>query len=357
MDHGTDVVVIVVGHGDTQKEFAVHKRLICGLSTFFNKTFNGAFKESAEQRVELPDENPMVFEAFYEFLYAGKMRSSYRYTKGVIAAAHFWLRLYRMGDRLLMRGSFQGSARDRFNHLFPSDAETVPSTDLIQEIFDEDPPLETFERHLVQHTAYWLDVKSQYLSKSRLDEWKEGLRANERFGTAVAITMIEMRSPLYPGINSHPSESSDGFRIHIELWTGRTVAVIVNLSDMTRDLKVKIPVYSLDQRVWLNDVELRNGRPLFDFAVEPESVLRLGRHETHHRGSLQLFVKKVAGATFDIWVDPLDTIDHVQSEIYGEAGIPVKEQRLFYGGGQFDDARTLDSYGIVNGDTILLDLC
>jgi hypothetical protein len=65
---GTELVTIYVGKA--RKEFVIHKKLICETAPFFDKAFNGGFKEK-EGTMELPEDGPSAFDLFVELLYSG----------------------------------------------------------------------------------------------------------------------------------------------------------------------------------------------------------------------------------------------------------------------------------------------
>jgi hypothetical protein len=70
---GEDMVVIDAGTNsftmETKQRFHIHKGLICQKSDFFNKLFNGGFKEAVTQSATLPEEHPKVFGIFVSWLY------------------------------------------------------------------------------------------------------------------------------------------------------------------------------------------------------------------------------------------------------------------------------------------------
>ncbi|TIA13725.1 hypothetical protein D6C80_06131 [Aureobasidium pullulans] len=63
-----ETVKILVGPG--KEAYSVHKELLCFYSDFFRAAFNGSFKEAIESRIELPDAEVSIFEAFQTWLYA-----------------------------------------------------------------------------------------------------------------------------------------------------------------------------------------------------------------------------------------------------------------------------------------------
>lgn len=68
---GDQTVSIVVGA--EKRAFAMHKMLLCSSSDYFRAALDGGFKEAAEQRIELLEDNPKVFERFQLWLYTGNV--------------------------------------------------------------------------------------------------------------------------------------------------------------------------------------------------------------------------------------------------------------------------------------------
>jgi hypothetical protein len=60
---------VIVGTGVTSKSFALHKNLACARSKFFDACLSGNRKESVGAPVELPDDNPDVFQLYTQSLY------------------------------------------------------------------------------------------------------------------------------------------------------------------------------------------------------------------------------------------------------------------------------------------------
>ncbi|KAM0141390.1 hypothetical protein ACHAP3_002253 [Botrytis cinerea] len=67
---GHELVTIVVGK--EKRKFAVHKQLICESVAYFRGAFSaGGFKESQECSMDMPEDEPGVFEYFMHWLYRG----------------------------------------------------------------------------------------------------------------------------------------------------------------------------------------------------------------------------------------------------------------------------------------------
>ncbi|KAK5279938.1 hypothetical protein LTR40_007081, partial [Exophiala xenobiotica] len=69
LNWGTQTVKVIVG--TTQKEYVVHKRLLCAASKFFERALNGQLAASLSQEVKLPEDDPVLFACVYDWLYFG----------------------------------------------------------------------------------------------------------------------------------------------------------------------------------------------------------------------------------------------------------------------------------------------
>jgi hypothetical protein len=62
---GTDMVDIYVGgehFREPNKLFRAHKALLCSKIPYFDKMFNGGFKEAIENVANLPEDHPQSFD-------------------------------------------------------------------------------------------------------------------------------------------------------------------------------------------------------------------------------------------------------------------------------------------------------
>ncbi len=60
----SNCITVKVGSGDKAYVFGVHENLICEPSSFFRAALNGTWKELVDQIVDLPDDDPEVFELY-----------------------------------------------------------------------------------------------------------------------------------------------------------------------------------------------------------------------------------------------------------------------------------------------------
>jgi hypothetical protein len=70
------IVTIIVGPDRSQRTFYVYKRLLTHYSIYFRTALKDCWLEGTTKKVILSDEIPEVFQAFFTWLYAGRLYSS-----------------------------------------------------------------------------------------------------------------------------------------------------------------------------------------------------------------------------------------------------------------------------------------
>jgi len=71
------------------------------------------------------------------------------------------------------------------------------------------------------------------------------------------------------------------------------------------------------------------------------------------KGSMQILVKSMQGS-WNMNVDPLDSIESLKTQIKKKEGIPQDQQRLIFGEMKLEDGRTLSDYNIQNNSILFL---
>lgn len=105
--------------GPSQTVWRLHENLLSGTSDFFRAAFNSGFKESLEDRLLLPEDDPQAFELFVRWLYA-------RALQGLTGAPEMNAELQLFGSST---SSTSSSSRRDPGFLFSTSVTTpIPST-------------------------------------------------------------------------------------------------------------------------------------------------------------------------------------------------------------------------------------
>ncbi|KAL1979195.1 hypothetical protein VTN96DRAFT_6523 [Rasamsonia emersonii] len=80
------------------QEFKVHRLVVCGRSEYFSRLFNGNWAETAENVVQLKDDDPRAVEAMVHFMYGYEYDSSGS-DRGRISPILFNVKVYQLADK------------------------------------------------------------------------------------------------------------------------------------------------------------------------------------------------------------------------------------------------------------------
>jgi hypothetical protein len=162
---------VFVGTGKDIATWTIPKALLSHHSEFFRAACNGPFKEGLENRISLPDADPIVFQAFVRWLYFAALSVKWvAEDDDVYLGLSFWVL-----DNQLIAPAFQDCVMRRLynDHAFSED--------------DEEEPYHFTKDELVwcwSHTApnsllrmFVLDMLAQHWAyRTALSEDKEGWR-------------------------------------------------------------------------------------------------------------------------------------------------------------------------------------
>ena len=86
-----ELVEVMVGDGEEQAEWIIHRKLLVNDSEFAKCALGGNFKENKEQIIRFPEEHPEVFDLYCKFLYTGLI---------LTFSLELLVQMYTLGDRL-----------------------------------------------------------------------------------------------------------------------------------------------------------------------------------------------------------------------------------------------------------------
>ncbi|KAJ8029358.1 Polyubiquitin-C [Holothuria leucospilota] len=149
--------------------------------------------------------------------------------------------------------------------------------------------------------------------------------------------------------------SWNDIKIFVKTMTEKTLLFKVNPGETVASLKSKIQdeigIPFAMQRLFFGAEELENDRIIFDYKIQEWSHLQLS---VHLPGDMQIFVETFSGSTTIVEVESSDTIERVKSKIQDIRGTPADKQRLFFGGCELAESRTLADYNIQNQSIVRL---
>ena len=159
----------------------------------------------------------------------------------------------------------------------------------------------------------------------------------------------------------------DPMKVFVKTHTQKIVVLDMEASTTIRMIKTKIEEEEgipLDQqRVTFDGRQLEDDRTLSYYEIPRESILylELGVREsvlkffeqiTVSRSEMQiLFVKTQTGNTIVLYVNALDTIKNVKTQIHD---IPVDRQVMIFAGKELEDGCTLSQYEVQNESTVYI---
>ena len=107
------VITVNVGTDSAKEMFVIHKELICHHSAFFRTAMQGTWIEAKRGLVELPDDSPVIFWVFQNWLYSQQLRLEDSQEQDYLLHINMFI----FGDKIGVP-AFQNAALDRLPGIF-----------------------------------------------------------------------------------------------------------------------------------------------------------------------------------------------------------------------------------------------
>ena len=221
MNYGETIVKVLVGSGDNQKIFSVHKNLLCAASEYLESDLNcRSYLGSQEMTLTLEyleNTDHCTFEVIQRWIYSGTVDNASSYAGGDdLYEDQFWLDVYLLADYLEVR-AIQVIAFERFETVFPCEKPIVlPSKEFIKKLYKRGRSTKALQAYIARHSAYWM-----LRTPRKADKWKTLLASNPCYGMDVSMCFSELL-PLQardPEIldREHPAYSRGTFAVYYNL--------------------------------------------------------------------------------------------------------------------------------------------
>lgn len=187
--------------GEERKKWAVHAKLLCSKSKFFDNYFNGHDEQQPQDNMHLPREEPKLFALLIRWLYGTAFANSggtriFRFSPpdGKDTTVRDYIGLYILGDKIQIMG-VKNAAIDALYAYFGPDAEKAvdevrhPDLRDIQYAFENTLPDSHMRRLLIAHALFHLFGKKRR-SAPLPPAWEDVISQNGE----IAWAMVKMLS-------------------------------------------------------------------------------------------------------------------------------------------------------------------
>jgi hypothetical protein len=114
---GSDIVKLCVGDPKSPTIFQAHKKILCKKVTYFDKMFNGNFKEGAEQCATFPEDDPLIWKSLIGWVYSGLVEEPTSRTINPCDLTTDKIKIYALAEKYGII-ELQDKTMDPLNHHF-----------------------------------------------------------------------------------------------------------------------------------------------------------------------------------------------------------------------------------------------
>ncbi|KAM5432313.1 hypothetical protein McanMca71_007888 [Microsporum canis] len=143
----TDLVIRTV-----DDDFKVHKVVVCGQSEYFTRLFDGDWKETAENVVDLSKDDPATIEAMVRFMYEADYDGSGS-NRGRISPMLFNARVYEVAEKYSIL-HLKERAKTKFKDAVRTCWDMDDFSPAIKEVYTNTPSIDRGLRDIISQTAF-----------------------------------------------------------------------------------------------------------------------------------------------------------------------------------------------------------
>jgi len=186
--------VVTVGQSGNNSTWSLPKKLLTHHSPFFAAALDGNFAEANSKAVSLPDEKPMVFEAFVQWLYIGHFKVEHGKVSSEVLCAEAWI----LGNKIACL-PFQDHAMLQLINLHEKDCIDPTVLELAYTATTENSKLRSWA--LAQFMCDSFTLKS-----SDADDWQELSKKLDGFAVDVINCLRSKRMDSHPNPYTYPGQ-------------------------------------------------------------------------------------------------------------------------------------------------------
>ncbi|KAJ9133521.1 Kelch repeat and BTB domain-containing protein 7 [Pleurostoma richardsiae] len=167
--------------GRSRVKWTLHENLLSATSDFFRSAFNGGFRETVEDTIALPEDDPAAFELFVRWLYGRSIVPGSGAAllpppdKGGTVTIQEYLRLYVLACKFLVE-DLENSVVD-IAHAYYNAGTRRPDIRDVQYVYDNTPPRSGMRRLLSTRVTLGLFKGKQNNPFS--EGWRDALNTTE----------------------------------------------------------------------------------------------------------------------------------------------------------------------------------
>ncbi|KAL1865163.1 hypothetical protein Daus18300_007289 [Diaporthe australafricana] len=210
------IVTIIVGH--QKKRWSVHENLLSNKSEFFRASFRGGFRESKDGVLELPEDDPRVFELFVGWAYAqpindlntSRMRILSRPDDRKITIRDY-IGLHAFGEKYMME-RLQNEVANAIYDYYQSSPNKEPLSKDVEFVYNN-TLAESKMRELMTFFSTF-GLLSGFGGARHSRHWGNVLKGNGEIGHDLVMMLGECHLTLGEGVKNLPIRNPCSFHVH-----------------------------------------------------------------------------------------------------------------------------------------------